>query len=62
MIHKISYFVFFIIITSNSCKMECSRTNETIIENEYCDIFPNQLSMEEVSPIEITEENINLQT
>jgi hypothetical protein len=29
--------------------MECSRTNEKIIENEYCDIFPNQVFMEEVS-------------
>jgi hypothetical protein len=27
--------------------MECSKTNEKIIENEYCDIFPNQVFMEE---------------
>jgi hypothetical protein len=40
--------------------MECSRTNETIIENEYYDIFPNQVSMEEVSFIEIMEKNKSL--
>jgi hypothetical protein len=30
--------------------MEFSRKNinETILENEYCDIIPNQVSMEEV--------------
>jgi hypothetical protein len=37
--------------------MECSRTNEKIIENEYCDIFPNQVFMEEVSLIETMEKN-----
>jgi hypothetical protein len=62
MIHKKIYFVFSIIITSNSCKMECSRTNETITKNEYCDIFPNQVSMEKVSLIETMEENKSLQT
>ncbi len=42
--------------------MEFSKTNEIIIENEYCDIFPNQISMEEVSLIETMEENRSLQT
>jgi hypothetical protein len=44
--------------------MEFSRTNinETIIENEYFDIIPNQVSMEEVCLIEPMEENKNLQT
>jgi hypothetical protein len=44
--------------------MEFSRTNiyETIIENEYCDIGPNQVSMEEVSLIGTMEENKSLQT
>jgi hypothetical protein len=44
--------------------MEFSRTNinETILENDYCDIVPNQVSMEEVSLIETMEENKSLQT
>jgi len=42
--------------------MECSRTNEKIIENEYCDIFPNQVSMEYVILTETMEENKSLQT
>jgi hypothetical protein len=42
--------------------MESSRTNEIVIENEYCDNFPNQISMEEVSLIETIEENRSLQT
>jgi hypothetical protein len=44
--------------------MEFSRTNEneTIIENEFCDILPNQISMEKEPLIEILQENINLQT
>jgi len=42
---------------SNFCKMESLRTNEIVIENEYCDIFPNQVSMEEVSLTKIMEEN-----
>jgi hypothetical protein len=42
--------------------MECSKTNETIIENEYCDVFLNQVSMEEVSLIETMEENRSMQT
>ncbi len=44
--------------------MEFSRknTNETVIENEYCDIVPNRVSMEEVSLIETMEENKSLQT
>jgi hypothetical protein len=42
--------------------MECSRTKETIIENEYCDIFPNQVSMEKASLTKTMEENISLQT
>ncbi len=42
--------------------MESSRTNETIIENEYCDIFPNQVSMKEVSLIETMKKNRSLQT
>jgi hypothetical protein len=42
--------------------MESSRTNETLIENEYCDIFPNQVSMEEAFMIETMEKNQSLQT
>jgi hypothetical protein len=42
--------------------MEFSRTNETKIGNEYCDIFPNQVFMEEVSLIETMEENRSMQT
>jgi hypothetical protein len=42
--------------------MECSKTNETIIENEYCDIFPNQVSMEKVPLTKTMEENKSLQT
>jgi hypothetical protein len=44
--------------------MESSRINtyEIIIKNKYCDIFPNQVSMEEVSLIETMEENRSLQT
>jgi hypothetical protein len=38
------------------------KTNETIIENEYCNIFPNQVSMEKVSMTETMEENRSLQT
>jgi hypothetical protein len=37
--------------------MESLRTNEIVIKNGYCDIFPNQVFMEEVSLIEIVEEN-----
>jgi len=44
--------------------MESSRinTNEIVIKNKYCDIFPNQISMEEVSLIETMEENKSLET
>jgi FtsZ-binding cell division protein ZapB len=42
--------------------MEFLRTNETLIENECCDIFPNQVSMEEVFMIETMEKNQSLQT
>jgi hypothetical protein len=44
--------------------MESSRKNinEIIIENEYCDIFPNEISMEEVYLIKTMEENRTLQT
>ncbi len=42
--------------------MKSSRINETIIENEYCDIFPNQVSIEKVSLTETMEENRSLQT
>jgi hypothetical protein len=42
--------------------MESSRINEIVIENECFDIFPNQVFMEEISIIEIIEENRNLQT
>jgi hypothetical protein len=38
--------------------MEFLRTNEIVIENEYCDIFPSQVSMEEVYLTKIMEENI----
>jgi hypothetical protein len=41
--------------------MECAKTNETTIENEYCDIFPNQVSMEEVSLTKTMEENRSMQ-
>jgi hypothetical protein len=41
--------------------MESSRTNETIIENEYCDIFPNQVFME-ISLTKTMEGNRSLQT
>ncbi len=47
---------------SNSCTMESLRTNEIVIENECCDIFLNQVSMEEVSLIETVEENKSFQT
>ncbi len=36
-------------------------TNETIIENEHCDIFPNQISIEKVSLTKIMEKNKSLQ-
>jgi hypothetical protein len=39
--------------------MESSRTNETIIKNGHCDIFPNQAFIEEVF---FMEENRSLQT
>jgi hypothetical protein len=44
--------------------MESSRTNtnETVIENEYCDIFPNHVSMEKMFLIETMEENRSFQT
>jgi hypothetical protein len=44
--------------------MEWSRINinEIVIENKYCDIFPNQVSMEEVSLTKTMEENRSLQT
>jgi hypothetical protein len=44
--------------------MEFSRknANETIIENENCDIFPSQFSMEEIFLTEIMEENMSMQT
>jgi hypothetical protein len=42
--------------------MESSRTNEKIIINEYCDIFPNKVFMEEVYLIETMEGNKSLQT
>jgi hypothetical protein len=32
--------------------MESSRTNEIVIKNEYCDIFPNQVYLEQVSMAE----------
>jgi len=32
--------------------MESSRINEIVIENEYCDTFANQVSMQETSIIE----------
>ncbi len=47
---------------SNSCTMESLRTNEIVIENEYFDIFPNQVSMEKVSLIETMEKNRSFQT
>jgi hypothetical protein len=40
--------------------MESSRSNEIVIKNEYCDIFPNQVSLEEVSLAETMEENSSL--
>ncbi len=44
--------------------MEQSRknTNETIIENEYYDIFANQVPMEGVFMTETIEKNISFQT
>jgi 3-isopropylmalate dehydratase small subunit len=39
-----------------------TNTNETIIENEYCDIFPNQIFMEKIFLIETMEENNFFQT
>jgi len=44
--------------------MESSRINinEIIIENEYCDIFPNEISMEERYLTKTMEENRSLQT
>jgi hypothetical protein len=42
--------------------VECSRINETIIETEYWDIFPNQVFMEEVFLTETMEENKSLET
>jgi hypothetical protein len=42
--------------------MEFSRTNETIIGNDYCDIFPNQVFTKEVYLIETMEENRSMQT
>jgi hypothetical protein len=42
--------------------MESSRTMKQIIENEYCDNFPNRVSVEEVSLIETMEKNKSLQT
>ncbi len=37
-------------------------TNETIIDNERCDIFPSQISIKELSLTKIMEENKSLQT
>ncbi len=37
--------------------MESSTINEILIENEYWDIFPNQVFMEEVSLTKTMEEN-----
>jgi hypothetical protein len=44
--------------------MESSRINinEIIIENEYCDIFPNAISMEEIYLTKTMEQNRSLQT
>jgi hypothetical protein len=42
--------------------MESSRTNEIVIQNEYFDIFLNQIFLKEVSLIETMEENRSLQT
>jgi hypothetical protein len=44
--------------------MESSETNinEIVIENEYSNIFPNQVCMKEVFLIETMEENRNMQT
>jgi hypothetical protein len=42
--------------------VECLRTNEIIIKNEYCEIFPNQVFMEKVSLTETMEENKSFQT
>jgi hypothetical protein len=61
-IHNISCFIFSIIIISIFCKFESSRTNETIIESEYCDIFPNQVFMKEIPLTETMEGNKSLQT
>jgi hypothetical protein len=40
--------------------MESSKTYETVIENEYCDILPNQVSMEQVSLIETMEKKLEV--
>jgi hypothetical protein len=40
--------------------MDSSRINEIVIENDYCDTFPNQVSMEETSIIETIEKNRSL--
>jgi hypothetical protein len=44
--------------------MESSRINinEIVIENEYCDLFPNEISMEKVSLTKNMEENRSPQT
>jgi len=42
--------------------MESSITNETIIEYEHCDIFPNRIFIKEVFLAQIMEENKSLQT
>jgi hypothetical protein len=44
--------------------MDFSRTNEneTIVENGFCDIFPNQFSVEKEPLTKIMQENISLQT
>jgi hypothetical protein len=44
--------------------MENSKANEneTILENEFCDIFPNQVFMEEESLIKTTKKKKKLWT
>jgi hypothetical protein len=44
--------------------MEYSRTNEneTRVENEFCDIFLDQVFMEETPWIKTMEKNMSLQT
>jgi hypothetical protein len=42
--------------------MEFLKTDEIVIKNDYCDIFPNQVYMEEVSLTKTMDENKNLQT